>query len=67
MAFAKAITSNDIIAGLATVLNGNKAQNYDNPDRDLHWASGDSLLLLTNIDRRYKLHGGAGGSGNWEH
>jgi hypothetical protein len=68
MATAKIRTSDDIINGLAVVGGGvAKPQTYDNTQRTQHYPSGDSLLVLQNINSRYKYHGGTSGSGNWEH
>lgn len=67
MAFIKAKPGLDIVNGLAVVNNGNSTSSYDAAARTQHWASGDSLAVLQNINGRYRYHGGEGGSGNWEH
>lgn len=56
MATARISTSGDIINGLATVWQpGAKPANYDNTARTQHFPSGDSLLVLQNIDSRYRV------------
>lgn len=68
MATAKCDNSADIINGLATVNVGAKLMKlYDNTQRTQHIASATGIGTLTNIDARYKYHGGVSGSGNWEH
>jgi hypothetical protein len=68
MAVARIYTSQDIVNGIGTVIDGSlKPTNYDNKDRDVHIPSGDSLQFFQTLDKRYRYHGGVGGSGNWEH
>ncbi len=66
---AKAVTGNNIFNGLVTVSQGDKAPANYNPGtpHTQTYASGDSLISTQNINRRYKLHGGVSGSGQWEH
>lgn len=60
-------TTDDIINGIATVGSGvSKPQTFDRSGSQ-HFPSGDGLLLFQTLDKRYKYHGGANGSGNWEH
>ena len=65
--FSKAKTSSDIVLGIATVWQGQTAATYDNTQRTVHYASGDSLGWVQNLNTRFDHHGGVGGSGNWEH
>lgn len=54
--YKKASTSDDIINGLAVVLDGSgKCQTYDNTDRTRHFASGDSLSTFVVLEGRYKV------------
>lgn len=64
----KARTGQDIIHGLATVNSGKAQSSYD-PGAPLTERTADvaSLAEFTNLDGRYKRHGGTGGSGAWEH
>lgn len=69
--YGKAITTNDIVIGLATVCTGQKTQYLDLEGgsglRTMHWGSGESLKEFQTLNSRYHYHGGTGGSGNWEH
>jgi len=72
MAQAKIFTGQDIVNGLATIYQGekNNTRTFD-PGSGLgytqHFASGDALTLFVVENQRYRYHGGAGGSGAWEH
>lgn len=67
MALAKAVPANDIINGLAVASQGDgPPKKYDGAPRTQHVLQ-PSGAYYENLDTRYRYHGGAGGSGNWEH
>lgn len=68
MATSKITTGNDVINGLVTVFRGNAAPaSYDNTQRTQHFTNPTGVTVLDTINSRYLRHGGAGGSGAWEH
>ncbi len=67
MAFGKAIPANDVVNGAAVVSTGERTRLYDNAQRTEHIPNPAATATAQNIDKRYRYHGGPGGSGNWEH
>jgi hypothetical protein len=69
MAQARFTNTSPIINGIATVGNASRVpQTYDPYPSGLeHMPSGDSMLFYQNLNKRFIYHGGANGSGSWEH